>query len=115
MEHRKEIVEKSFLLNDNHLHSSGLDLSRIVVTQGHGWKGDKDQFLGDLGCREVQKLSLTIISPSFPLSSLLSGKISYVQKGLLPTQIGFKVQRSSFSETFTQRQNIHHNVINYLS
>ena len=36
-----------------------------------------------------------------------------MQKGLLPTQIGFKVQRSSFSEIFTQRQNIHHNVINY--
>ena len=70
MKHRKEIVEKSFLLNDNHLHSSGLDLSRIVVTQGHGWKGDKDQFWGDLGCKGVQKLSLTTIfsqlSSGFP-------------------------------------------------
>ena len=70
MEHRKEIIEKCFLLNDNHLHSSGLDLSRIVVTQGHGWKGDKEQFLGDPGCKEVQKLSLTIIfsqlSSGFP-------------------------------------------------
>ena len=70
MEHRKEIIEKYALLNDNHLHSSGLDLSRIVVTQGHGWKGDKDQFWGNLGCIEVQKLSLTIIfsqlSSGFP-------------------------------------------------
>ena len=68
MDHRKKIIEKCFLLK--HLHSSGLDLSRIVVTQGHGWKGDKDQFWGDLGCKGVQKLSITIIfsqlSSGFP-------------------------------------------------
>ena len=50
----KEIIEKYFLLNDNHLHLSGLDLSRIVVTQGHGWKGDKDQFWGIWGAKRCR-------------------------------------------------------------